>query len=142
MNEKRIFWLLLGSIVSGLFATQTAIGQFTLLNVGHTLTGGSANSVVVLGNTAYLANGYDGFRIYDVSDRANPINVGFATNHPTAMGIAVSGEYAYVASNVGGLWIYDISDRTNPIGVGHIITWGMKYFTLRHSEHVLHESSV
>jgi len=34
--------------------------------------GGLALGVVVSNNYAYLANGYDGLRIYDVSDPTNP----------------------------------------------------------------------
>jgi len=42
----------------------------------------------------YLANGYDGLRIYDVSDPTNPTNVGHINNGGYAEIVAVSGNYA------------------------------------------------
>jgi hypothetical protein len=76
----------------------------------------------VSGNYAYLANGYDCLRVYDISNPANPVNVGHINdggNGDAAVGVAVSGNYAYLAYVGDGLRVYDISNPANPVNVGH-----------------------
>jgi len=78
--------------------------------------------MVVSGNFVYIAAGYEGLFVCDVSAPANPQIVGHA---PTIHGfefvldLAVSGNYAYVSAWTNGLWIYDISSPNNPILVSH-----------------------
>lgn len=101
--------------------TRPAFAQFTLLNVGYAAnTNGfqtTAYSVAVSGNYAYVANGFDGLRVFDVSNQANPVNLSHVTNGGPAWSVAVMGNLAYVAGN--GIWIYDISNPANPISTGH-----------------------
>src|SRR2546425_801959 len=98
--------------------------QINPVNVGHTNNGGNAYGIVVSGNHAYLANGTDGLRIYDVSNSAMPVNVGHTNNGGLAPGgiaynVAVLGTYAYLANYVDGLRVYDVSDPAKPSNVSH-----------------------
>jgi hypothetical protein len=100
-------------------------------NVGHindlykpdgspAYNGADAYDLVVQGNYVYLANGFDGLRIYDVSNPVAPVHVGhkvFNNGGQWACGIAVSGRYAFLADYVG-LSAYDISDLSNPLFLG------------------------
>ena len=97
-----------------------ACGQITLVNVSNTNNGGYAYGITVSNNYAYLANGSDGLRIYDITNPRTPINIGHANpnNGNWDQSVAISGTYAYVAGTYDGLRIYDIADRTNPINVG------------------------
>jgi len=97
-----------------------ALGQFTLLSVGHINNGGTASDLAVSGNYVYLANESDGLRIYDVTDPTNPVNIAHATNSGSANDVVISSNYAYLANGGDGLHIYDVSDPTNPVSVGQI----------------------
>jgi hypothetical protein len=83
---------------------------------------GFAMAIAVAGNYAYIANGGDGLRIYNVSNPTNPVTVGHAaiSNIPGAysVGVTVSGNYAYLANSRDGLRIYDVSSPTNPVSLG------------------------
>ena len=98
--------------------------QINPVNVGHTNNGGNAYGIVVSGNHAYLANGTDGLRIYDVSNPAVPLSVGHTNNGGLALGgtalnVAVLGTYAYLANYSDGLRVYDVSDPAKPSNVSH-----------------------
>lgn len=98
----------------------TGLCQFTLVSVGHINDGGVAAGLAVSSNHVYLANQSDGFRIYDVSDPANPVNIAHTNNPGPAEDVVVSGNYAYLANAGDGLRIYDISNPTNPFSVGQV----------------------
>ena len=90
---------------------------FTLNPLAITNNGASASGVAVSGRYAYLANGYDGLRVYDLADPAHPVNVGHDTDFawgPTA--VVVSGSRAYAAGDK--LYCVDISSPANPVTVG------------------------
>jgi len=79
--------------------------------------------IAVRGSYAYLACGYDGLRIYDVSNPANPSNIGHAIKlfdgtNADSSAVALSGNYAYLSCDFGGLGMFDISDPSHPIDVG------------------------
>ena len=95
--------------------------QVSLLNVAHlnSNTNAQALGVAVAGNYAYLANQYDGLRIYDVSDPTNPFEVAHVNDGGLASCVVLSGNYAYLANGGDGLRIYNVSDPTHPVSVGH-----------------------
>jgi hypothetical protein len=59
--------------------------------------------VAVSGNFAYVANGYAGLNVIDVSDPANPQWVGGYFTTGFAYSVVVSGDLAYVADGPAGL---------------------------------------
>ena len=94
-------------------------GQVTLVPLSQTNNGGFATAVVISGSHAFLANGGDGIRVYNVSDPTNPINVCHRDDGGNADGLALSGHYLFLANDYDGLRIYDISDPTNLVNIGH-----------------------
>ncbi len=68
----------------------------------------------------FLASGYDGLMVVDVSSPENPKLVSWFETGGYAYDIFVSGNYAYVASGGSGLVIVDISNPENPVEVGHV----------------------
>jgi hypothetical protein len=84
-------------------------------------TGGSALSVAVSGNYAYVADSSDGLRIVDISSPSHPMEVGFLESDRFAEDVAVSGSYVYVAGD-SGMLIIDVSTPSDPIEVGFIKT--------------------
>ena len=68
----------------------------------------SPSDVFIDGNYAYVAGGYNGLHIFDISDPLNPVWVNWVDTPDFAHDVYVSGGYAYVADNSSGLQIIDI----------------------------------
>jgi len=85
-------------------------------------------NVQIKDNYAFIATGFDGLHIFNIS---NPINPKFVSRYPQTSfteDVYVSDNYAYVADN--GLQILDIFDPINPTKVGS------NYFALSVSVYV------
>jgi hypothetical protein len=80
---------------------------------------GSPHDVVVSGDYAYIADSYNGLRIVDISDPANPRELGhFDPPGSTAgNGLDYAPPYAYLADGLG-LLVLDVTDPTAPAEVG------------------------
>ncbi|MFQ5342986.1 MAG: LamG-like jellyroll fold domain-containing protein, partial [Anaerolineae bacterium] len=87
-------------------------------------TPGYAQGVAVAGHYAYVADGYSGLRVIDISNPAGPREVGFYDTPSSAWGVAVAGHYAYVADGYSGLRVIDISNPAGPREVGFYDTPG------------------
>ena len=83
----------------------------------------------IVGNYAYVADGYSGLQIINISNPTAPTLVG---NYDTsyAVGVQIVGNYAYVADYTSGLQIINISNPTAPTLVGNYDTsgwaWGVQ----------------
>ena len=77
-------------------------------------TNGTARSVTVVGNYAYVADDTSGLAIIDITDPTNPGTPIYVDTNGEARGVAISGNYAYVADGSSGLAIINISDPNNP----------------------------
>lgn len=114
MKATRSKHLILALALLAFFIGHTIAGP--IVPVGHINNGGTARSVAVAGNYAFLANEGDGLRIYDISNPANPVNIGHTNSSGGyAWAVAVADHYAYVANLYGGLSIYDVANPTNPV---------------------------
>ena len=91
------------------------VGQFY---DGKEYNNGDGNGVFVSGSYAYVAKGWDGLAIIDISDPTAPVEVGQFQWGWEANGVYVSESYAYVADIYEGLLIIDISEPTTPAKVG------------------------
>jgi hypothetical protein len=80
---------------------------------------GHARHVTVKGDLAFVADVFDGMKIINISDPANPWLVGHFIDGTSSQtyDIDVNGNYAYVADVKYGLKIVDISDPYNPVKV-------------------------
>ncbi len=97
--------------------------NFTITNrspvlVGSFDTPGSATSVFVSGSYAYVADGYSGLQIVNVSNPASPTLAGSYNTPGYARRVFVSGGYAYVADGVSGLQIINVSNPASPTLAG------------------------
>lgn len=97
----------------GLFSC-IAAEEYPLVRVGIAEGVPDAWGVKVAGKHAYVAGGYHGFFVVDISNPANPIVVGHANDGGTAYGVAVDGDYAFLANDDDGLRIYDVSNPAAP----------------------------
>ncbi len=94
------------------------VTTFTPGQVSSLAIPGSANSVAVSGNYAYIAAGAAGLQVVDVSNRQNPSVIGALDTAGDARDVKVVGNLAYLADGPGGLLIIDISNPSLPALVG------------------------
>ncbi len=94
--------------------------------IGHLNLSGDAYGIHVQDNYAYVANGFHGLEVVDVSDPFNPFEAAhMPVNAWDAVDVFVSGNYAYVLTNGDrGLHIVDISNPLSPNEVGYISVSG------------------
>ena len=71
-----------------------------------------ANQVCKVGNLLYIADTFDGFKIANVAEPANPFEISSTSLNGDVYGIVAQGDYAYVP--VDGLQVFNCSDPTNP----------------------------
>ena len=83
----------------------------------------AAMDVMVMGDTAFVAAGYAGLQVLDVSDRSDPVMIASLETSGRAWGVAVSGNTAYVA-DLYGLRVIDVSYPSHPIIIGSVDTPG------------------
>jgi hypothetical protein len=132
MTEHNSNWARL-ALALGLLVNALAVGgapprlQPLLQGKWPGFARGPAHDVQVMGNRAYLALGYGGLAILDVSNPASPVQVGGYDTSGDAEGVAVSGSVAYVADGDAGLQIIDVSNPANPVRVGGYDTSGTAY---------------
>ncbi|MDZ4256974.1 MAG: VWA domain-containing protein, partial [archaeon] len=85
--------------------------------------------VQIYGSHAYVADGTNGFRIFDISGNA-PVQVGVCGTSPCDLtgspfyDVFVLGSYAYVSNGMNGLRIVDVSNPSSPQLIGTFNTPG------------------
>lgn len=97
----------------------TKVGQFDTFGIPY--------DVAVAGNYSYVADGFNGLVIVDVSNPAAPVLKG-SYPYPIAnysRGVAVAGNYAYLAVDYNGLVIVNVSDPAKPVFKGYYDTSGI-----------------
>ncbi len=82
------------------------------------------SDIFINDNYAYVADGWDGLRIIDISNSASPVEVGSFASDDLALDVFVDGNYAYLANDLAGLRILDVSNPTSPVEVGRFDTEG------------------
>lgn len=118
LSVKHLRCGLLG--VSALLSAATAQASVEAMS-------GLAESVAVSGNYAYVANGYSGLRVIDISHPRDPTVLSNVITPDYANDVAVVGHYAYVAATGAGLQVVDISKPLAPVIVGGIVTPDVAY---------------
>jgi len=88
---------------------------------------GFSENVFIQGSYAYLANGWGGVTIVDISDVSNPREVGFLSSIGYAFDIVVSDYKAFVAVGGAGLKIVDVEYASGPIEIGEHDTPGYAF---------------
>jgi hypothetical protein len=113
----------LGSVFNA-HTFHTYQGVFAPTLKGNYDTSGSVSGVQVVGNYAYVADGYSGLQIIDISNPTTPTLKGNYDTSGAAVGVQVVGNYAYVADGGSGLQIIDISNPTTPTLKGNYDVYG------------------
>jgi len=80
--------------------------------------GGVAYKIQVVGSYAYVALGYGGLYIFDVSSPNEPVLTGQYNTPVLAANLFVQGGLAFIADLDGGLLIIDVSNPSNPVLAG------------------------
>ena len=90
--------------------------------VGTVDTPNYAYAVAVSGDLAFVADGYGGLQVVDISVPNSPELIGHVDTPGFANGIFVAGHLAYVADGRAGLQIIDIVEPEKPSIIGHLDT--------------------
>jgi len=75
---------------------------------------GAAGRVATAGDFAYVATGYDGIQVADVSNPAAPVHMANLDTPGHAMDVVVAGSTAVVADGLQGVRVLDISTPSAP----------------------------
>ena len=82
--------------------------------------GGSGQSILIDGQTAWVGNRYHGVRVVDVSDPAAMTEETLIENGGFSFKVTVEGGIAYVVDLIGQLRLIDLSDPANPTELGRV----------------------
>jgi len=88
---------------------------------------GLAEGVAVGGGYAYVANGFNGVQVVDVSKPGFPVWVSSARTPDYAYQAVADGQFVYVAASGSGLQVVDVSHAKAPAIVGSADTPGNAY---------------
>ncbi|MDF1497658.1 MAG: hypothetical protein P1P90_06450, partial [Patescibacteria group bacterium] len=106
-----------GTVYGGAISITPNSGAMEVVTTTPALSGASGNlrGMDVVGDLAYISDIDSGvFKIYDVSNKVNPVEIGSLSTGQAALGeVIIRGNYAYVAGNYNFLTI-DISSSTAP----------------------------
>ncbi len=83
--------------------------------------------MTVIGDTAFVADGYDGLQVIDVSTPSQPVTIGSADTSGRATGVTVIGDTAFVSDGYDGLQMIDVSIPSQPVIIGSVDTSGHAY---------------
>ncbi|MGA1865187.1 MAG: LVIVD repeat-containing protein, partial [bacterium] len=92
-------------------------GRYSLLRRPDAPLVINKQDLVVSGEYLYVADGFAGLDIIDISDPYEPQYAGRVDTPGKAQGIYIEGDYAYVADGPDGFVIIDISNPTDPFYV-------------------------
>ncbi|MHA2366177.1 MAG: LVIVD repeat-containing protein, partial [Candidatus Hodarchaeales archaeon] len=97
---------------------------FEINFLGRISTGGDSYDVQVFGDIAYVTCGYQGLKIFNVSDPTNLVQLGsLAEGMYSWQGYAhqfyMDFPLMYIGDGTGGLNIVNVSDPTNPRSISH-----------------------
>lgn len=95
--------------------------------IGSVETPGTANGITIIGNTVYIADGYEGLQIIDVSMPTHPKIIGNFDTSGYAYEVVVQNGTAYVADMWNGLQIIDVSNPTSPQFISSLYTQDYAY---------------
>ncbi|MGD9732109.1 MAG: C13 family peptidase [Desulfamplus sp.] len=96
--------------------------------IGSVDTPGIAESVTLVGSTAYIADGSSGLQMVDISNPENPQIIGSIDTPGSAQSVAIAGgSTAYIADGSSGLQVVDISNPAIPKIIGSVDTPGSAY---------------
>lgn len=106
-------------VKQGLDLKDTTLSMDSYLH-NYTLYGNyssvDARDLVIDGDFAYLADGINGFRILNLTDKTNITEIGFFINGTEiAYSVYIQGDVAYLCYGLNGFVIIDITNKISPV---------------------------
>ena len=95
----------------------TTLAQYDSPNFGM--------DAAVVGQLMYLANGFAGLQVLEVSDPSDPVRIGGVDTPGFALGIDDVGDFVYLTDESEGVRVIDVSDLEACIEVGSLDTSGL-----------------
>jgi hypothetical protein len=120
--NKTLFATLTAAIVIGLESRSLSADLEPVLREQYKFSG-SAVTVAVAGDYAYVADYDAGLRVLSLANRGQPIEVGHLFTGQSTAEVQVVGNRAYVTGETSNFFVIDITDPSNPqqlskLGIG------------------------
>jgi len=98
--------------------------------VGYAGISDDGYGVFTTDSFAFIADGYEGLRIFDISVPTSPMEVSICSTGYAALEVYIYENNAYVAAGYDGLIIIDVSIPSSPVEIAHIdpIGFGFSIF--------------
>lgn len=112
------------------------ISSLSSPSITTTIANAADSNVKVAGNRLYVADGTDGFRIFNITTPAAPAQLGIYNSPNYAYQVLVEGSYAYIADGTTGLIVVDISNPAAPVSVGTYNTPGTAYDLVKKDQYI------
>jgi hypothetical protein len=109
LNEENLYFTT-ASVISVLDISNSLAPQL----MGRYIPGVGSVDIARWGNYAYLASGYGGFEIFDISDPTDPVGIGYYNTHEQTHKIHISDGILYLADNYSGVLVFSLADPINP----------------------------
>ena len=93
--------------------------HFILEKLSSLYDGGNPHNVMVSGDLAFVADGYEGLEIINISNPSNPVELGQYGSGGNYYDVWVEGDLAFIAAYADGLVIVNISNPNTPSFVGN-----------------------
>lgn len=111
--KGKLFILWIGYLIS-FFPNMGETAEY----IGAFHGGGFSRDIVINGNLAYVANGYNGLQVLNVTNPSaishiRTISPPYVPNR-SAYNLLLDNPYLYMTDRTGGLLTYDVSDPANP----------------------------
>ncbi|NOZ12466.1 MAG: hypothetical protein GXO69_02315 [Acidobacteria bacterium] len=81
----------------------------------------------ISGNNLFVADGYNGLQVYDVSDPTAPVKIGGYSSGSFAYAVAINGSKAVLGDSSPGLTLLDISTPSAPVNLSFVSLAGVPY---------------
>ena len=136
-KNKRIMFILLVWITL-LFYTQLA--QANLEKIGHLRTTGAAYGICLDGTAAYVADGYGGLKVIDISSPSDPqlaAHLDFPY-HGSSLSITASTSTIAIIESHNHIQIVDINNPGKPILMSTILDEGTDYLDITLQGNILY----
>ena len=131
MNMKKKTYLMLtlwlALLINGLMTENLILANqptFKLNMISTIDTEGQIMDIVVQNDIAFIADDFNGFYIYNVSDKSDPVELYHDSAAVHANAIYVADDLAFLGILFEGIKIYNITDLKSPVCIGNYVDPG------------------
>jgi hypothetical protein len=96
----------------------------------------NAQSIAIFNDTLYMASGYEGLRVINLSDINEPQDIRLIKTNDDANHLELNNNILYVSNGRSGVKIFNIDEPTNPLEISNYDTPGYVFATAQSGNHL------